>query len=110
MFDYIREMIQENPVMLFIKGTKEKPFCGFSKAVVAILQDLKVQFETMDVLMDPQLRNDLKEFSDWPTFPQLYICGEFIGGCDIVTEMYHAGELQEMIQKLAQDQKIKLTS
>jgi monothiol glutaredoxin len=110
MFEEIKQLIQKNPVILFMKGSREKPFCGFSKMVVSILESYGIQFETVDVLMNPQLRNDLKSFSDWPTFPQLYICQDLIGGCDIVTEMYHNGELEKMIEDLVSQNLIQKVS
>jgi monothiol glutaredoxin len=89
----IEGLIQTNPVMLFMKGTKQFPACGFSNAVVQILQREGVSFETFNILADPQIRQSLKEYSNWPTYPQLYIAGKFVGGCDIVTEMHQSGEL-----------------
>lgn len=96
----IAEDIQSNPVMLYMKGSKLMPQCGFSAKVVQILQRLEVPFETKDVLQDPHLRQAIKEFSDWPTLPQLYVQGEFIGGCDIVSELYESGELQKLFADL----------
>jgi monothiol glutaredoxin len=93
----IEEDIETYPVILFMKGTKETPMCGFSSRVVDILTDLGVEFETRDVLEDDELRSAIKEFSDWPTLPQLYINGEFIGGCDIIAELHRTGELQELL-------------
>ena len=92
----IKNLIQENDVVLFMKGTPEMPMCGFSVAVVNILNILEVKFIGINVLEDEELRQGIKEYSDWPTIPQLYVNKEFIGGCDIVQEMYKSGELQEL--------------
>lgn len=89
----IQADISENPVFLYMKGNAIAPQCGFSARVVQILTHVGVPFKTANVLEDPDLREGLKTFSNWPTFPQLYIKGEFIGGCDIVTEMFQSGEL-----------------
>lgn len=97
-FKFIENEIKNNKVVLFMKGTKEAPMCGFSGKVVAILTKLGVEFRDIDVLSDPELRESLKVFSDWPTFPQLYINGELVGGCDIVTELYNNGELEKMLK------------
>lgn len=88
--------IKDNEVVLFMKGTPVFPQCGFSATAVAILKNLNVEFKGIDVLMDPELRDGIKVFSDWPTVPQLYVKGEFVGGCDIMREMYEAGELQAL--------------
>ncbi|HJD65985.1 MAG TPA: Grx4 family monothiol glutaredoxin [Rickettsia endosymbiont of Bembidion nr. Transversale] len=97
-FKFIENEIKNNKVVLFMKGSKEAPMCGFSGKVVAILTKLGVEFHDIDVLSDPKLRESLKVFSDWPTFPQLYINGELVGGCDIVTELYSSGELEKMLK------------
>jgi monothiol glutaredoxin len=89
----IRADIAENDVVLFMKGTPVFPQCGFSAAVVEILSDLGVKFKGVNVLADPDVRQGVKEFSNWPTIPQLYVKGEFVGGCDIIREMYEADEL-----------------
>ena len=89
----IEGLIKSNKVMLFMKGTKQFPACGFSNSVVQILKKEGVAFETFNILTDPDVRQGLKEYSNWPTFPQLYADGQFIGGCDIVTEMHKNGEL-----------------
>ncbi len=94
----IQTIIQNNNVVLFMKGSKDFPQCGFSASVSHILQKLEVDFKDIDILKDPELRQAIKEFSDWPTIPQLYVKGEFVGGCDIVKEMYEAGELQELLK------------
>ncbi len=91
--DRIREMIEKNKVVLFMKGTKGFPQCGFSSTVVEVLKREGVPFETVNVLADPEIRQGIKEFSSWPTIPQLYVAGKFVGGCDIVTEMHTSGEL-----------------
>lgn len=96
-FDRIRAEIDENPVVLFMKGTPVFPQCGFSAAVVQVLTHLGVKFKGIDVLQDPGLRQGIKDFSSWPTIPQLYVGGEFVGGCDIVREMYQTGELSELL-------------
>ena len=88
--------ISTNPVMLYMKGNAHFPQCGFSARVVQILSHLGVPFTTANVLEDPELREGIKTFSNWPTIPQLYVKGEFVGGCDIVTEMFQSGELQKL--------------
>lgn len=89
----IQEAISENPVILFMKGTPEAPACGFSARTVAILQSLGAQFAAVDILPDPRIRQELSALSNWPTIPQLFVDGELVGGCDIVSEMYQSGEL-----------------
>ena len=100
MNDHVSESIQStidsNDVVLFMKGTKEMPQCGFSNAVVNALSYLDVKFEDVDVLQNEEIREGIKVFSDWPTIPQLYVKGEFIGGCDIVKEMFETGELSQL--------------
>ncbi len=93
----IDTMVTSNDVVLFMKGTPLFPQCGFSSKAVAILEHLGVGFETVDVLQDMEVRQGIKEFSDWPTIPQLYVKGEFVGGSDIMMEMYEAGELGELM-------------
>ena len=95
--DRIDQMVQSQPIMVFMKGTKLMPQCGFSNNVVQILNALAVPFETFDVLSDPEVRQGIKEFSDWPTIPQVYVNGEFMGGSDILIEMYNSGELREKL-------------
>jgi monothiol glutaredoxin len=95
--DAIREAIAEHDVILFMKGTPEAPACGFSARTVAILQSLEVPFAAVDILPDPRIRQELSAISEWPTIPQLFKGGELIGGCDIVTEMYESGELEEAL-------------
>ena len=96
--DRIRQQVGEAPVVLFMKGTPVFPQCGFSAAVVQILSHMGVKFKGIDVLADPSVRQGIKEFSNWPTIPQLYVNGEFIGGCDIVREMHAKGELASLLQ------------
>jgi len=95
--DRIRQQVTDNPVVLFMKGTPVFPQCGFSATVVQILSHLGVKFKGIDVLADPALRQGVKDFSSWPTIPQLYVKGEFVGGCDIVREMFETGELSELM-------------
>ncbi len=97
----IEREIAENPVMLYMKGTAMFPQCGFSARVVQILTHMGVKFATANVLEDPELRDGIKQFSNWPTIPQLYVKGEFVGGCDIITEMFQAGELQALLKEKA---------
>jgi monothiol glutaredoxin len=94
----IDEIVNANPVVLFMKGSALFPQCGFSSRAVAILDHLAVPFETVDVLQDSEIRNGIKSYSDWPTIPQLYVKGEFVGGSDIMMEMYEAGELQQLFR------------
>jgi monothiol glutaredoxin len=96
-FDRIRNEVGQNDVVLFMKGTPVFPQCGFSAAVVQALSNLGVKFKGIDVLQDPELREGIKRFANWPTIPQLYVKGEFVGGCDIVREMYQSGELAELL-------------
>lgn len=100
-FGYIDKIIQENDCVLFMKGTREIPQCGFSYQAVQMLEKSGVDFMTVNILADPQLRQDLKTYSDWPTFPQLYVKQEFIGGVDIMAEMDQAGELQAVLAALS---------
>jgi len=93
----IEREISEHDIVLFMKGTPVFPQCGFSRLVVQVLSHLGVKFKGVDVLSDPALRQGIKAFSDWPTIPQLYVRGEFVGGCDIVREMYETGELAELL-------------
>ena len=93
----IDQLVASEPVFLFMKGNPEAPQCGFSAQVVSILGKLVPAYGTFDVLQDPDVRDGIKEYSDWPTIPQLYISGEFVGGCDIIQEMYASGELQEAL-------------
>ena len=93
----IAELVTTNNVVLFMKGTPLFPQCGFSSKAISILDHLGVQYETVDVLQDMEIRTGIKEYSDWPTIPQLYVKGEFLGGSDIMMEMYEAGELQDAL-------------
>ena len=97
-FERIKQDVSSNPVVLFMKGTPVFPQCGFSAAVVQILTHMGVKFKGIDVLTDPEIRQGIKEYSSWPTIPQLYVKGEFVGGCDIVREMFQAGELQSLLK------------
>jgi monothiol glutaredoxin len=93
----IAEAITDNPVILFMKGNPDRPACGFSARTVAALQGLGAPFAAVDILPDPRIRQELSELSNWPTIPQLFVNGELVGGCDIVTEMYQSGELSETL-------------
>ena len=95
--DRIKQDISDNQVVLYMKGTPVFPQCGFSAAVVQILTQIGVKFKGIDVLTDPAVRQGIKDFSNWPTVPQLYVKGEFVGGCDIVTEMFQSGELETLL-------------
>jgi monothiol glutaredoxin len=95
--DRIDTLVKANDVVLFMKGTALFPQCGFSSRAVSILDHLGVPFETVDVLQDPEIRAGIKDYSDWPTVPQLYVKGEFVGGSDIMMEMFEAGELQQLL-------------
>lgn len=97
-FQSIRDEVNGNDIVLFMKGTPIFPQCGFSATAAAILTHSGVKFKGVNILENPELRQNLKEFSDWPTFPQLYVKGEFVGGCDIMREMYESGELQSLFQ------------
>ena len=93
----IDELVKANNVVLFMKGTPLFPQCGFSSRAISILDHLEVPFETVDVLQDQEIRHGIKEYSDWPTIPQLYVRGEFVGGSDIMMEMFESGELKELV-------------
>ena len=101
--DTTRERIQTevdaNDVLLFMKGTPVFPQCGFSAAVIQVLSHLQVKFSSVNVLEDPDIRDGIKQYSDWPTIPQLYVKGEFVGGCDIIREMYETGELKTFLEE-----------
>ena len=97
MREQIQAAIDENPVILFMKGTPDQPMCGFSARTVAILQSVGQPFAAVNILSDPRIRQELSTISNWPTIPQLFVDGEFVGGCDIVTEMYQSGELQHAL-------------
>jgi monothiol glutaredoxin len=94
----IKKMIDDHKIMVFMKGNKLMPQCGFSNNVVQILNTLGVPFETFDILADQEVRQGVKEFSNWPTIPQVYLNGEFLGGSDIMIELYQSGELQQMVE------------
>ena len=94
----IDQLVKENKIMVFMKGSKLMPQCGFSNNVVQILNTLGVPYETLDILADPEIRQGIKEYSNWPTIPQIYIDGEFVGGSDIAIELYQSGELQQMVE------------
>ena len=94
----IDNLINQNKIMIFMKGTKLMPQCGFSNNVVQILNTLGVPFQTVDILADSDIRQGIKEYSNWPTIPQVYINGQFVGGSDILIEMYQSGELQQMVE------------
>lgn len=96
--DRIRKLIAANKILVFMKGNKLMPQCGFSNNVVQILNTLGVSYETVNVLDDPEIRQGIKEYSNWPTIPQVYLNGEFLGGSDILIELYQSGELQEMVE------------
>jgi len=95
--DAIQQAIDENPVILFMKGTPEQPMCGFSARTAGALQSLGTPFAAVDILPDPRIRQELSALSNWPTIPQLFVNGELVGGCDIVTEMYETGELAQVL-------------
>ena len=94
----IEKLVGENKIVVFMKGSKLMPQCGFSNNVVQIINTLGVPFETVDVLADPEIRQGIKEYSNWPTIPQIYLNGEFVGGSDIAIELYQSGELQQMVE------------
>ena len=97
--EQIKKLIGENDICLFLKGTPDAPQCGFSMAVSNVLKHLNVKFKGINILEDEHLRKGIKEFSDWPTIPQLYVKGEFVGGCDIVKEMFEKGELKKLFEE-----------
>lgn len=100
-FERIQQDLSENDVVVYMKGTPMFPQCGFSAAVVQVLTALGVKFKGIDILVDPSLREGIKQYTNWPTLPQLYVKGEFVGGCDIMKEMFQAGELQKMLEGIA---------
>jgi monothiol glutaredoxin len=93
----IKDQLENNPVILYMKGTPDFPQCGFSAQTVQVLEACNAQYATVNILEDPELREGLKSYSNWPTYPQLYVAGELVGGCDIVTDLYQKGELQSML-------------
>ncbi len=98
-FQTIQDTVNEHDVVLFMKGSQKLPQCGFSATVVAVLQRLGVEFHDVNVLLDMELRQGIKAFTDWPTIPQLYVKGEFVGGCDIIRDMYEEGELESFLKE-----------
>jgi monothiol glutaredoxin len=102
-FDRIRQQLSENRVMLYMKGTPDFPQCGFSGRAVQILDACDAEYAYLNIFEEPELRESLKQFSNWPTYPQLYIEGELVGGCDIMMELYESGELREMLEGDAED-------
>jgi len=99
-FNVIKDHVKNNPIMVYMKGNPSQPMCGFSGKVVGILQKEEVDFSSVNVLEYPNIREGVKKFSEWPTIPQLYVNGEFIGGCDIITTMHENGELKELLSEL----------
>ena len=99
--DQIRDTVMQNDVVLFMKGTKTMPQCGFSSRVAGVLNYMGIDYQDVNVLEDDAIRQGIKEYSDWPTIPQLYVKGEFVGGCDIITEMTLSGELDDLFDKSA---------
>ncbi|MFT4515767.1 MAG: monothiol glutaredoxin [Planctomycetota bacterium] len=97
--EQIKDTVTANDVVLFMKGTKDMPQCGFSNHVSGVLRAIGVEFKDVDVLADPGIRQGIKDYSDWPTIPQLYVKGEFVGGCDIISEMTMSGELDALLEK-----------
>ena len=95
----VKSDIKNNKVMMYIKGTADAPMCGFSGRVVSVFKEHNVPFKTANILEDEELRAEMKEYSDWPTFPQVYINGEFVGGCDIIMELHETGELTKLLGK-----------
>ena len=95
----IDEEVKNNPILLYVKGNRMFPQCGFSKAVMDIFGELNVPFETRDVLEDPEVRDGIKQYSNWPTIPQIFVNGKFVGGCDIVMEMHNKGELANLVKE-----------
>jgi len=96
--DRIRSAISDNRICIFMKGNRNFPMCGFSAATIQVFEELAVPYGTVDVLSDPELREEIKLHSNWPTIPQVYIDGKFVGGCDIVRELYETGELQQLVR------------
>ncbi len=96
--EQIKETVEKNDVVLFMKGTKMMPQCGFSSRVAGVLNFMGIEYQDVNVLADAEIRQGIKDFSDWPTIPQLYVKGEFVGGCDIVTEMTLSGELDQLLE------------
>ncbi len=101
----IKEQIADNPILLYMKGSPDAPQCGFSAQTVQCLVACGERFAYVDILSNPEIRATLPGYANWPTFPQLYVCGELVGGCDIVTEMYHSGELEPLIKQASRSAK-----
>ena len=99
--DRIQSLIDANRVLIFMKGNREIPMCGFSATVVQVFNRIGVPYETVDVLEDPQIREGIKVFSSWPTIPQVYVDGKFVGGCDIIRDLYERGELESLVRATA---------
>lgn len=99
----IKDQIEKNKIILYMKGNKQFPQCGFSARVVQILNSYNIPYETVDVLLDPEIRQGIKEYTNWPTIPQLYVSGQFVGGCDICMEMHDTGELEPLIKEALKD-------
>ncbi len=97
--DRIRDAIESNRILIYMKGSPSFPMCGFSAATIEVFEQLGVPYQTVDVLKDPEVREGIKRFSNWPTIPQVYVAGKFIGGCDIVREMHAAGELEPLVRE-----------
>jgi monothiol glutaredoxin len=108
-FEKIKEYIQDHDIVLFMKGSSHMPMCGFSAAVVQIFKKLEIPFKDVNVLENEALRQGIKEFTDWPTIPQLYIKGEFIGGCDIIRDMFTAGEFEDLLKEKGIPFKVQLS-
>jgi monothiol glutaredoxin len=102
--DKIKNQIVNTKVILYMKGNKQFPQCGFSAQVVQILNSYNIPYETVDVLLDPEVRQGIKDYTNWPTIPQLYVSGQFVGGCDICLEMHHSGELEPLIKDALSEQ------
>jgi len=97
--DRIRDAIESNKILIYMKGSPSFPMCGFSAATIEVFEQLGVPYQTVDVLKDPEIREGIKRFSNWPTIPQVYVAGKFVGGCDIVREMHAAGELEPLVRE-----------
>ncbi len=100
--DRIQKTIDDNRIVIYMKGTPTFPMCGFSAATIEVFNEIGVPYETVDVLTDPEVRDGIKRFSEWPTIPQVYVKGEFLGGCDIIREMHASGELAPLVQQALQ--------
>lgn len=97
----IDKEVKSNPIILYVKGSRQQPMCGFSKAVMDVFDALGVSYETRDVLSDPSLRDGIKRYTNWPTIPQIFIGGQFVGGCDIIRDLYQSGQLKTMVASVA---------